>query len=300
MQIIYDHQLNTKALMPLAIKTLENFFTAAANGNTFSPARHAINIDGGGLVFTSGAETQFSHSIGFRVYDTFPNDNGTNSDQIVAIYSTKKSLLKGIFIGAKLGAIRTAAINAVAIKYMSNPNCQTATIIGAGHQAHYQIEALLAVRKIKTIHIHSRTNQNIQNLISKLAPLYNVDFKISDNLQTSLAQSDIVICATSSHKAVLKTQWLKPNSYLASIGAKHAKMHELPLDISNQCSIITTDSTTQLMQQPPAYKIDNLVSLTDIVSRKLHQTNGIKLFLSTGLSGTEVAIGDAILKNSVD
>lgn len=297
MKIIYDHQLDTKQLMPLSIKALEQFFHAAENSNTLSPARHAINTDGGGLVFTIGAELEYSQSIGFRVYDTFPTQNGTETDQIIAIYSTKKSHLKGLFIGAKLGAIRTAAINAIAIKYMSNTQAQTATIIGAGYQAAYQIEALLAVRKPKQIHIHNRSRANAELLIKRLAPLYNVEFKISDNLENSLQQSDIVICATSSPTPILKTKWLKPNTYIASIGAKYGTKHELPLDITTNCSTTATDSTTQLAQYQPPYKIKNLKSLANIVTQPPAKNQGLNLFLSCGLSGTEVAIGDAVLKH---
>lgn len=297
MQIIYDHQLDTKTLMPLAVQALEQFFRAADNGNTLSPPRHAVNVDNGGLCFTIGAETEFSQSIGFRVYDTFPSETGTDGDQIIAVYSSQNGKLKGIFIGAKLGAIRTAAINAVAIKHMSNPNCQTATIIGAGYQAAYQTEALLAVRQPKTIYIHNRNTQNAKALINRLTPLHNVNFQLSDNLQTSLSKSDIVICATSSPKPVLQTKWLKANAYVGTIGAKHANKHELPLDIISKCTMLTTDSISQLKQYQPPYNTDNLTSLANIVTHPKSQQDGIKLFLSCGLSGTEVAIGDAVLKH---
>lgn len=128
-------------------------------------------------------------------------------------------------------------------------------------------------------------------------PNYNVDFKISNNLQNSLIMSDIVICATSSPSPILKTNWLKPNCYISSIGAKYAKQHELPLDIANKCTKIITDSIAQLTQYAPPYQIDKLSPLATIIKHPITKTSGIKLFLSTGLSGTEVAIGDAILKH---
>ena len=297
MQIIYDHQLDNKTIMPLAVKALEQFFIAASNGNTLSPPRHSIETTHGGLTFTIGAETEFSQSIGFRVYDTYPGRNGTDSNQIIAVYSTQNSRLKGLFIGSKLGAIRTAAINAVALKYMSNPKATTATIIGAGHQAAYQIKALLTVRQLKTIYIHNRTPKNAKTLITKLQSLYDVDFKISQNLQKSLSKSQIVICATSSPSPLLQTDWLTPNCYVGSIGAKYGNQHELPLDITNKCALIATDSSAQFTQYNPPYQINNLTPLSDIIQNNPQCDQGIKFFLSTGLSGTEVVIGDAILKH---
>lgn len=309
MKIIYDHQLDSMAIMPLAIKAVEQFLVAANHGNTLSPPRYEVNLNNGGLTFTIGAETEFSQAIGFRVYDTFPHDTlshnsllhkkGTDSDQIVAIYSTQKSQLKGLFLGSKLGSIRTAAINGVALKYMSNPKAQIATIIGAGHQAKYQIMVLLAVRPLKTIYIHNRSAENAQNLIEHLQPRYQVEFKLSHNLAHSLGLSDIVICATSSPQPILKTQWLKPDCYIGSIGAKYGDQHELPLDITDKSSSLITDSLVQLNQYKPPYQLDNLQSLADIMSHRPHFKTGLKIFLSTGLSGTEVAVGDAILKKFI-
>ncbi|NRA88187.1 MAG: ornithine cyclodeaminase family protein [Rhizobiales bacterium] len=301
MRIVHDHQLNTKQLMPLAIIAVEQFFIAAANGNTVSPTRHNVKTQKGGLTFTIGAETEFSNSIGFRVYDTYPSGKATNTEQLVAVYSTQTSRLKGLFIGSKLGAIRTAAINGLAIKYMSNPTAKIATIIGAGHQAQFQIAALLAVRRPDLIYIHNRTPQNAKKLIKFLQKDYDVEFKLSNNLKHSLSKSDIIIYTTSSHQPVFKTQWLKPECYLASIGPKQKNRHELPLDITQNASLIISDAPKQLNDYKQPYFIDDtspIKPLENIITNPTKPNNSIHLFLSTGRSGTEVIIGNAILSNS--
>ncbi len=299
MKIIYDHQLNTKQIMPIAIKAVEQFFVAANNGNTLSPARHNVNVNNGGLAFTIGAETEFSKVVGFRVYDTFPNHKISDNEQIVAVYSTENGKLKAIFIGSKLGAIRTAAINGVAIKYMSDPNSKTATIIGAGYQARYQIAALLAAREIETIYIHNRTPTNAQTLIAALSCQYDVTFLQSKNLKAEIGKSDIIICATGSGQPVMNAKWLKPNTYIGSIGPKLQTRHELPFDIIDHVGLVVSDSIAQIQEYGSQYFLTDtsqIKSLDQLIPAKMTpKSNEISLFLSTGVSGSEVVIGNEII-----
>lgn len=300
MQIIYDHQLDEKALMPLAIKAVETFFIAAKANHAVTPPRHHFNANGkGGLAFTIGAENKHLNIMGFRVYDTFANDANIKKQQLVAIYSSKTGALKALFIGDKLGAIRTAAINGLAIKKLSNPNTKIATIIGAGKQAKNTIHALLAVRQLSTIFVHNRSIDNAKKLASEMQKIYECEFILCDNLQNALSESQIIITATSSHKPVLKTQWLMPSCFLASIGPKQKFRHELPLDIALNTNQIVSDAPNQIFQNYDNYFLDAttpILSLEDIpTSQQISQNNGVNLFLSSGRSGTEIVVGNAIL-----
>jgi len=77
--------------MSVAIEAVRGFFASAKKGLVVTSPGHTVNAGSGGLTFTIGAELEKTKTIGFRVYDTYLGRRGTNSDQLVAVYSTNSS-----------------------------------------------------------------------------------------------------------------------------------------------------------------------------------------------------------------
>ena len=58
-----------------------------------------------------------------------------------------------------LGQIRTGAASGYATDLLANPQADTLGIIGSGFQARTQLEAIRAVRPIKTVRVWSRSEE---------------------------------------------------------------------------------------------------------------------------------------------
>ncbi|WP_062270126.1 ornithine cyclodeaminase family protein [Endozoicomonas arenosclerae] len=296
MKIITDEHLKSFP-MSLAIKAIESFFQSALQGQVITPPRHTVKAGDGGLTFTIGAELGTTHTIGFRVYDTYPNEKGTDSDQIVAVYSTNQSSLKGIVVGSSLGAIRTAAINGYAINKLAKDNVKVACLIGAGHHAKYQLEAMLAVRKPSKIIICNRTSSKAEELANFISDQYDLEVLTSENIEQSVRHSDIVLCATSASSPVIQSSWIKEGAYVSSIGPKFKGRHELPADISERASLITSDAPEQLSSYALPYFLDDISPIKPLESvRQTLNDNGYTVFLSSGRSGTEVVVADRAIQ----
>jgi ornithine cyclodeaminase len=260
----------------------------------------SVNTEKGGLTFTIGAETEFSKTIGFRVYDTFNRGAGTNSDQIVAVFSSETGQLKGVVIGSLLGAIRTAAIGGVAMDILAPQVVSTITIIGAGYQAYYQVAAALAVRKAAKVSIFNRTMERGQLLVKRIRESFDVEVATTHDLRQSLSESEIVLCATSAQAPVLESHWLKDNAYVSSIGFKFSDSHELPKDIAHNCAILVTDAKAQLTSYGRPYFLPDttaIAALEDVISGAAIPANrGHVVFLSSGRSGTEVVVANCAME----
>ena len=300
MTILTDADVVRVLTMDRAIEAVEVFFRSAADGGVIDPARTRVVAGNGGLTFTIGAEMQKTHTIGFRVYPTYPTDTGTRSDQIVAVYSTNGGALKGLIIGSILGAIRTAAIGGVAAKYLSRPHPESATIVGAGFQARYQVEALMAVRKPRRLLVASRTRFRADELALRVSRKWpDVSVAVTDDVTCAVREADIVLCATSSAAPVLRSEWIKPGAYVASIGPKFAARHELPDDILSVADVAVSDATVQIEEYRERYFLSDTSSIIDletIVRRATPLPDTARtVFLSTGRAGTEVVVADAAL-----
>jgi ornithine cyclodeaminase len=297
MRIVTDKDLESFPI-GFAIEAVQDFFHSAKSGNVVSPPRYTVVAGEGALTFTIGAELKKTKTTGFRVYDTYPGREGTDSDQIVAVYSTEKSELKGLVVGSKLGAIRTAAINGFAMSLLAKKEVDTASLIGAGHHACYQLEALLTVRHPRNVLIVNRTLHKAESLAAKFKHHKGIEFVAVSDAEAAVRVSDIVMCATSSSSPVLKVEWLKPGAYISSIGPKFVNRHELPTDIQSGASVVVSDAIEQIAAYQTGYFLEDissiqpLESITECSSGKAHS-----VFLSTGRSGTEVVVADCVLKH---
>lgn len=154
-QVLTDSDVLKLTRMKSIIGAIERAFHEKANGTLVSPPRFQLETENGDLVFTAGAATSTENVTGFRVYDTYSNDD-PGHEQLVSVFDSETGVFKGI-IGNLLGVLRTGAIGGVAIKVMSRPDAKQLAVIGTGDQAWTQLEAAIAVRDIQRILVYSRS-----------------------------------------------------------------------------------------------------------------------------------------------
>ncbi len=127
-RILTDDDVQQQMTMNEAIEVMARSFRQHATGALVAPARLAIPLDLGQLVFTAGsaaATDQLPGRIGFRVYDTahFGSDH---RDELVAVFDIADGSLQGVVVGQALGPLRTGAIGAG-----GNSNNSAQSITGA-------------------------------------------------------------------------------------------------------------------------------------------------------------------------
>ncbi|MDD9311473.1 ornithine cyclodeaminase family protein [Cytobacillus firmus] len=305
-QVLTDSDVLKFTRMESIIDAIERVFYEKANGTLVSPPRFQLETENGNLVFTAGAATGIEKVTGFRVYDTYSNDD-PGHEQLVSVFDSKTGVFKGIIIGNSLGAIRTGAIGGVAIKAMSRLDATQLAVIGTGAQARTQLEAAVAIRDIKQVQVYSRNDHNRAKFAEEMTKKLGIDVFPMDSPKKCVENADIVICATNSLSPVLEVDWLKQGVHINTVGPKSIKGSEVPIEIASQSSVITTDSLEQLnAYSTPHFLVDtpyedNIVQLSDVVTGKKPGRTSNKdmtLFCSVGLSGTEVVVANEIMKTA--
>ena len=77
----------------------------------------------------------------------------------------------------RLGQIRTGAASGVATKYMAKETAETVAVIGSGFQARTQLEAVCAVRDIKSVKVFSRRKERREEFAKLSGDSLEVDVK---------------------------------------------------------------------------------------------------------------------------
>jgi ornithine cyclodeaminase len=257
----------------------------------------------GNLIFTNGGSTGEPAIAGFRVRNTFDPDDVVD-DQITAVWNMTSARLEGLVLGPHVGTIRTGAIGGVAIKHMARPDAKIAAVIGTGAQAATQIEAAARVLKLRQIRVFSRTPDRRSAFAEATAVRTGVATSATASAEEAVADADVVILATTSKSPVIQAGWLKAGAHVNMLGSRARGRSEVGLDVAERASLIATDSPEQIAALADPYfltgtaAMERLVDLADIVAGRAPgrtDADGVSLFCSVGLAGTEVMVAAAII-----
>jgi ornithine cyclodeaminase/alanine dehydrogenase-like protein (mu-crystallin family) len=124
-----------------------------------------------------------------------------------------------ILDGNWITAARTAAMTAVAAKYLARPDSETISFIGCGIQAHSHLAALVRVLpRLRHVTAFSRTRASAEGLAAAAAAL-GLAAEIVTDARTAVEQADVVVTGVSpsSNTPFIETSWMKPGVFVGAV-----------------------------------------------------------------------------------
>lgn len=153
---------------------------------------------------------------GMKWVSVFPSNKtkGTeNVEGFTILSETEMGKIKCFMNATECTSLRTAAIGAVAARYLANPESKAVGFIGAGKEAEAHFRMLkFVIPNISICYFSSRTESKIAKLIEELQLQYpDVKFvNCADNYEKAVVSADIIVTAISSQEQVLKEKWIRP------------------------------------------------------------------------------------------
>ena len=147
----------------------------------------------------------------------------------------------------KLTTRRTAAISALMSSYLSRKDAKTLLMIGTGNLAPELIQAHCAIRPINKIIIWGRNSEKSKTLASQMKSIFDVDLKISEDLNTSCQEADIISAATMSEQPLIYGQYVNPGTHVDLVGSYKPTMREGDDSLIRKSSVFvdTIEGATQ-------------------------------------------------------
>ncbi len=293
--IFSDSDLKALAKMKGAIQVMKEAVISRSRGDLVSPPREMFSMDSTGLVWTPGGHRQLK-VMGLRLYPT----GVPVGDQAILLWDSVRGSLKAVALGSYLGRLRTGAIGGVAIDIMSRKNSRTVGIIGFGEQAWMQAEACLAVRNIERIRVFRRSKVLLARLSKEAAREMGVEVTPVEDPRAAVRGADIVITATDSPSPVVYGDWLEPGTHVNSLGPKYVGRSEIEEGLYSRAALIASDFPEQYLRDssfafrdhPGTSHMKDLSSLME--DSMIRKDGDVTLFLSHGLSGSEVCLLDYV------
>jgi len=213
--------------------------------------------------------------------------------------------LKGVILGAGLGAVRMGAIGGAAIRALARPDAAVVAVIGAGRQAASHLEAAAAVRDLREVRVHSQHETRYRSFAHRMSEKLGTSVLPQGSARAAVEGADIVLLATTSLRPVLRAEWLSPGAFVHTVGFKSPAGKEMDLDVAERAKLLATDSPAQIAASGNTFilhgtaQLSRVVDLADIVSGKAvgpTDPKAIRVCYPMGLAGSEVVVADGILR----
>jgi ornithine cyclodeaminase len=177
--------------------------------------------------------------------------------------------------------IRTAAVSAVATGLLARAGAAELAIIGTGVQARAHAHALAATRPLTGIRIAGRDPARAREAAAELSRRLGLPVTACESAREAVAGAEIVVTATTSHRPVLRREWLSPGTHLNAVGACVPRDREIDTATMAEAAVFA-DSRESVRNEAGDY----------LLAEREGVTNPVRAELGELLTGTAGRLGD--------
>jgi ornithine cyclodeaminase/alanine dehydrogenase-like protein (mu-crystallin family) len=225
-----------------AILALESALNA---GDLQAPPRAHLSVPGGELLLMPAASPQ---GVGVKLV-TIGHGNPERGLPLIAglyVLFDRDTLAPTLTLdGAALTALRTAAVSALATRYLAVPDAHRLMLFGAGRQAHAHLEAMSAVRPIEQVVVVDAHLAPAEALVAE-AQARGLDARVGS--PDDVREADIVCTCTTSATPVFAGALLREGAHVNAIGAYRPDVRELDDDLMSRAKIVVESEQAALAE----------------------------------------------------
>ena len=306
MLILKKRDFEHKISMSGVIKAIETSLLEYGKKTTFSPLRTHLPIkESNGISLFMPAYIPSMDALGIKIVSVFPDNVLLEKKAVVGemiLLDSKTGEVISIIDGGFLTEVRTGAIGAIGIKYLSNSNAQIMALIGSGGQAEQQIKAALAVRSLTKIKIFDIDPLKSKLLIDKLSKIYkNIIFEISETSDLCIENSDIITTVTTSKNPVFDYKKVSKGTHINGIGSYTKEMNEVPKELLPIYNKIAVDTQASALESGDLSDSINYTEISSIIKDGFKRDqNDLTFFKSTGNAIFDVAVAKYIYSTMLE
>tara|TARA_R110002051_G_scaffold237791_1_gene298633 strand:+ start:2738 stop:3703 length:966 start_codon:yes stop_codon:yes gene_type:complete len=276
---------------------------AAKSAYNFPVIREAIGHADALYGFKSGFD-RAALTLGLKSGGYWPGNAAkglTNHQSTIFLFDADTGKCRAVVGGNLLTALRTAAAAAVSVAHLARQDAKVLGIIGAGHQATYQLRAVAEQRNFDRIVAWNRSPEKLSALADVAAELGLPFTPVS--LDDLGAQADVIVTIISSTAAILKDVQVKPGTHIACMGTDTKGKQEVEAALVARATVFTDEIAQSvsigeaqhaiaggILQQT---QITELGSVINGVHPGRSNADEITLFDGTGVGLQDLAVASA-------
>ncbi len=311
MLIVPEREIANLMTRAAAFDAVEGVFAAMASRDAynFPVIREAIGHEDALYGFKGGFD-RAGMALGLKAGGYWPNNmekhGQINHQSTVFLFDPDTGKVRAMVGGNLLTALRTAAASSVSIKHLARQDARVMGMIGAGHQATFQLRAALEQRAFEKVigwNYHPEMLPNIE----KVAHEAGIPFEAVP--LERMTEADVVISITSAFAPSVMQGHIGPGTHIACMGTDTKGKQEVEAALLARATVFTDE----VAQSISIGEAQHAVSAGLIAQHDVHELgaviNGthpgrtsaeeITLFDGTGVGLQDLAVAARVVELAV-
>jgi len=312
MYIVPEDRIADLVSREAAFEAVEQVFAAMASGDAynFPVVREAVGHEDALYGFKGGFD-RAGGSLGLKAGGYWPHNlekrGLINHQSTVFLFDPDTGRVHAMVGGNLLTALRTAAASSVSIKHLARPDAKVMGMVGAGHQATFQLRAALEQRSFEKVigwNYHPEMLPNIETVANEAGvPFEAVDLP-------GLRQADVIISITSAFAPSLMADHVSPGTHLACMGTDTKGKQEVEAALLARASVFTDEVAQSVSIGEAQHAVaTGLIAESDVteigaVINEAHpgrlSDSDITLFDGTGVGLQDLAVASKVVGLAIE
>jgi ornithine cyclodeaminase/alanine dehydrogenase-like protein (mu-crystallin family) len=238
----YFSEEDVRRLLPMraAVDCMREAFVAYGRGEAQNQPRRRLRLQTGSTLHSlAGAYGKY---FGTKVYSTNPKHGAWFT---VLLYDAETGHPLAQFEANHLGQIRTGAASGLATDLLAPKDATRLGVIGTGFQARTQVEAILAVRKIRDVKVWSRKEENRQRFSDEISEAFSLIAQPVAAAEHVLEGINILVTGTYSKSPVFDPSAVRRPLLINAMGSNQPDRAEVPAETVRAADLIVADDVEQ-------------------------------------------------------
>lgn len=169
---------------------------------------------------------------GLKIGAYFPTNDARGLPRhasTILLIDQQTGRIGAVIEGSAVNGYRTAAADALATDTLARPEAEVLTLIGTGHQAAYEAQAIARVRRLSRVLVVGRDPARRQALVDRLCGMgLNAE---AAEVEPAVRSADILVTVTTSTRPLFRSDWVRPGTHISAMGTDAQGKQELPADL---------------------------------------------------------------------
>lgn len=279
------------------IPAMEQALAAFSSGAVVQPVRTMVPVaEHQGFMGLMPAYT--GQALGAKLVAFYPQNTGVPTHHaVIQLFRPETGEPLVTMDGRLITEMRTAAVSAVATRYLARPDASVLAILGSGVQARSHLEALRLVRGFQEVRVWSPHHADA------FAREFGV--RAAPSAEQAVEGADVIVTATTSRTPVLAGTWLSPGAHINAVGAARPDWRELDDDVLRRARLYVDSREAAGKESGDVIAAGSERVVGEVGELVTGATGGrqsrdeITLFKSLGLAVEDVATADLVYRKAL-
>jgi ornithine cyclodeaminase len=239
--------------MEAALEAVRRGAAEYSAGRADIPPRWRLQApEGGGSALIMPGYLPGLPALGLKSVNRFPGNEALGLHQApgtILLFDPRTGRAAALLDATHITDQRTGAMTGVACEYLARADAAVLGLIGSGAQARTQLDAIAAVRPVREVRVWSRSAERVERFVRAVVERHpSLAIRAATGPEEAVSGVDMAVAATTATQPVILDRWIRPGTFVASVGANRPDSGELEPALVGRAARVVVDTRRGTLQ----------------------------------------------------